>query len=274
LRAADLPFCNHLRQVAAWNQTGQDWQRFLHLSPNGCFIAEKNGAPLGTVTTIEYGREIGWIGMLLVEPVARGQGIGKALLEAAIKHLQRQKVRCIKLDATPEGEPLYRKIGFQDEWPLTRFQRPTGEPATPHPSLRKLAHADLPRMISLDEQAFGAPRPALLRSLCDSSHVLGRDASGEIKAFGFLRPGSVANYLGSIVAQSTNCAEAIAHSLIGSSISKPLYWDVPAQNKSAARLAERLGFTPQRSLLRMFLGPENLTGNAQLYFGIADPSLG
>jgi ribosomal protein S18 acetylase RimI-like enzyme len=40
------------------------------------------------------------------------RGIGTRLLEAAIKHFDDRKISTIKLDATPQGKPLYEKIGI------------------------------------------------------------------------------------------------------------------------------------------------------------------
>src|SRR5687767_7506582 len=122
MQLADLEFCDELRRIAGWNQRREDWARFLRLSPDGCFVAELDGRPAGTVTTVAYGREIAWIGMLLVHPQCRGCGLGSALLKYAVAHLQAKSIRTIKLDATPEGEPLYRRMGFRDEFKITRWQ--------------------------------------------------------------------------------------------------------------------------------------------------------
>ena len=55
LTQADLPFADALRALVGWNQTIRDWQRFLALQPDGCFLAEWGGSPAGTATTICYG---------------------------------------------------------------------------------------------------------------------------------------------------------------------------------------------------------------------------
>ena len=44
----DLPFADSVRFLAGWNQTPADWERFLATEPDGCFLAEWNGAPAGT----------------------------------------------------------------------------------------------------------------------------------------------------------------------------------------------------------------------------------
>jgi hypothetical protein len=44
LTAADLPLGLHLSRQAGWNQTPDDWRRCLELQPEGCFVAECDGA--------------------------------------------------------------------------------------------------------------------------------------------------------------------------------------------------------------------------------------
>src|SRR6185436_14043087 len=103
----DLPFADSVRALAGWNQTIADWERFLTAEPDGCFLAEWNGVPAGTATTMVYGLALAWIGMVLVHPDHRRRGIGRALLVRCIEHLRGRGVRGIKLDATPAGKEVY-----------------------------------------------------------------------------------------------------------------------------------------------------------------------
>jgi GNAT superfamily N-acetyltransferase len=271
----DLPACDGLRGAAGWNQTMSDWQRFLDLSPHGCFVAELNGVVVGTVTTIRYGRELGWVGMLLVHAGARRQGIGEALLKAALNYFQNEQVRCVKLDATPLGQGMYRKLGFQDEWGLTRFEGRDFERCVPDDGVREFHAADLSAVVELDAKTFGVKRPELIGALCGAAmRTVIAERSGKVEGFGLLRAGMVADYLGPIVAESVDCAAELVRALMGGQGTKRKFWDVPASNPAAVRLAEDVGFVPQRTLVRMFLGEENRSGNAANYFGIADPSLG
>ncbi len=125
----DLSFADAVRSAAGWNQTLEDWRRFLDLEPGGCFVAECQGVPAGTATTLIHGPNLAWIGMVLVQPEFRRQGIGRALLLRCIDHLREHGIRCIKLDATPLGRPVYERLGFQAEWSLSRWERPAPLPA-------------------------------------------------------------------------------------------------------------------------------------------------
>ena len=108
----DIPAGIRLKEIAGWNQTAADWERFLNASPEGCFVAEVGGKVCGTATTISYEKRFAWVGMVLVDPEYRSHGIGTKLLERAIEYLDTSKIPTVKLDATPLGRPLYEKLGF------------------------------------------------------------------------------------------------------------------------------------------------------------------
>lgn len=271
LRAEDLPFADSLRQMAGWNQTTADWQRFLDLSPNGCLIAELDGQPAATATTIQYGNEVGWIGMLLVHPDFRRRGIARVMLSHCIERLKAGGVRSIKLDATPEGREVYVGLGFQDEFKLTRYSGTLlGDDSTSQ--LRPADEADLPQIIELDARAFGTDRPSLLaRLLRESPLALVSEVPGRILAFGFQRNGSLATYLGPIAGEPAACAQ-IADSLAREC--DKFFCDLPDSNVVAVKWAQSRGLRPQRTLIRMFLSCNVPSPSPGEQFSIAAPELG
>ena len=101
LSADDPASADQLRAELGWNQTIRDWKRLPALSPEGFFAAEQCARVVGTCTTVSYGKGLAWIGMMMVHPASRGQGIGHALLQLAVDELRQRGARCIKLDATP-----------------------------------------------------------------------------------------------------------------------------------------------------------------------------
>src|SRR5262249_31790482 len=83
---ADLPLGMRLKTQANWNQVEAGWRRFLALEPDGCFVAELDGVPVGTTTTCIFG-DVAWIAAVLVDESLRGKGIGRALMEHALAFL-------------------------------------------------------------------------------------------------------------------------------------------------------------------------------------------
>jgi len=309
----DLPFADFLRALAGWNQTLGDWERFLTIEPAGCFLAEWNGTPAGTATTIVYGPELAWIGMVLVHPEFRRRGIGQALLRHGIDYLRGRGVRCIKLDATPLGRTVYEGLGFQDEWTLRRWARPA---APPQADFHESGMADLPAGLDarqrvptllmdptqefgiegagsddslrawragdeqilgpLDASAFGVSRQLLLPALASQSRatvVLERDP-GRPAGFGLLRPGSHALYLGPVVASSANVGIRMVEALVAASNGQMIFWDMPDENTAAIAWAEAHAFAVQRPLTRMFLGENLAPGDPRQQFGLAGPEVG
>ena len=278
LTRADLPFADSVRALARWNQTPDDWQRFLATEPDGCFLAEWNGGPAGTATTTVYGPELAWIGMVLVHPEYRRRGVGLALLQRCIEYLRGREVRCIKLDATPLGKKVYDDLGFKDEWTLTRWECARCHPrATVFDSrLRTWRDSDARRIAPLDSEAFGVPRNEIVRALAQQSRcaLVLESQPGSLAAYGFIRSGSQALYLGPLVAESADAGIRLVEALVAQSAAQKIFWDIPDQNDVAVKCAKEHGFTAQRLLTRMYLGENSTPGDPQKQFALAGPELG
>jgi ribosomal protein S18 acetylase RimI-like enzyme len=278
MKVADLPFADSLRALAGWNQTLEDWERFLTMQPNGCFLAEWDGTPAGTATTVVYGLDLAWIGMVLVHPEFRRRGIGRALLRRCVEYLQRLNVKCIKLDATPEGRLVYEKLGFKEEWILRRWEGELSNSSrkTSHRRIRDWQDVDALRFDPCDARAFGASRCELIFALARQSRfALSCGRAPEISTgYGFLRPGAQASYLGPVVATSPHDGIALIEALLAQSCAGRVFWDIPDPNKAAIDWAARHGFRVQRTLTRMWLGDNCATGNPLEQFAIAGPEMG
>ena len=276
---SDLAGADELRRIVGWNQTLADWRRFLKLSPQGCFVATQNNCLLGTVTSISYDQTFSWIGMMLVHPDYLRQGIGRRLMGQLLAYLHGCGIKCIKLDATPAGFPLYEQLGFVPEWTLTRWQGP-GKTNTPpldgsSNSTRDLRDADWAAVEEIDKAVFGVSRNGLVRSLARHSRkVLVWPSQGPVGGWGLLRAGTNADYLGPLVCPRNDGALSLVHELLVSAGNRLVFWDVPDGNAAAKSAVQRSGFNPVRSLTRMRLGPPLVKSNPQTQFAIADPSAG
>jgi ribosomal protein S18 acetylase RimI-like enzyme len=278
MRQSDMAFADSLRALAGWNQTMADWRRFLTMEPHGCFLAEWDGVLAGTATTTVYGSDLAWIGMVLVHPEFRRRGIGRGLLLKCIEHLRDCNVRCIKLDATPEGRPVYEKLGFKDEWTFRRWEGELIVPVSgvPDPYIREWGETDAIRFDPHDTCTFGASRRNLIIALAKESHcaltieLMPASPTG----FGLLRPGAQACYLGPISALSPEHGIALIEALTAQATSPRIFWDIPDHNAAATEWAERHGLRVQRSLTRMWLGENCAAGNPLEQFALAGPEMG
>src|SRR5215212_3604187 len=206
---SDIPAAMQLKEAAGWNQTEEDWHRLLALEPNGCFAAVKDGRLVGTTTTTTYGNDLGWIGMVLVDPQQRRQGIATQLMNVAIDYLK-DKVPIVKLDATAEGKPLYERFGFQMESVLERWSGTSNARIAETPNV--LDHDAIRDLLALDRVAFDADRSRLLEKLIDDacvSPILLRATDGSLSGYALARRGTKADYVGPVVARSPQHVESL-----------------------------------------------------------------
>jgi len=276
MTSADVSAGMRLKDIAGWNQTKEDWERFLQASPKGCFVAEWNGLAAGTVTTITYEGRFAWIGMVLVDPQLRGKGIGTALLLKAIEHLDSKNVPCVKLDATPQGKPIYARLGFRVEYEIERHCL-TRE-ASPKVSLEKLSDhaANIESLQEMDRQVFGADRSALLRSLAKSAPELVaiHPSGGVVEGFALGRKGSQADHLGPWVAANALAAREVFGDFLLRSRRRVVFVDVVRDNPWAPALLAANGFQFSRRLTRMSRGENAHPGRPDLLCAILGPEFG
>jgi GNAT superfamily N-acetyltransferase len=273
---ADLAAGLRLCRASHWNQVEDDWRCFLDLKGAGCLLAHRGDTVVGTAAFLRYIGGFGWIAMMLVDPGTRRAGIGSQLLESALKELRDQA--CIRLDATPAGEPLYRRYGFVDEYPLARTKTlVTPDQFRPsHKNVQRMEPADLPEVFARDQVVFGADRSALLASFFSRSPELAwvaRDA-GSLAGYCFGRQGYLYSQLGPIVAEDSGIArELAAHSLSGQN-GKHIAIDVPRHAPEWIQWMESAGFEVERPFLRMCRGDKPNAGSPDRVFGITGPEFG
>ena len=234
----DIPLGMRLKSQAGWNQLPGDWQRLIEMEPTGCFVAQLNEQDVGTLTTTVFG-DIAWIAMMLVDENFRGQGIGKALMNHALAYLDHHKVRSVRLDATPQGQPLYEKLGFEAQFEIARYAgTPAAGEITPaHP-------VDLDKIIALDQEVTCTQRARLLRKLFNEfpSEVRTWENGSYITA----RPGETAVQIGPCIADSS-CGQQLLQDALARHAGQLVFVDVPAVHTIA-------NLSPQRSLMRMTRG--------------------
>lgn len=264
MEESDIEAADQLRASAGWNQLPSDWRRAWRYQPRGCFVAEQGGGLVGTVTTTSYGTALAWIGMMLVHPDHRRQGIATALMTEAIDYLQRTGVTCIRLDATPAGEPVYERLGFQAEWQFHRWARGGSDSSSELP----INNSPPLTVYAQDAEAFGVDRTRWLQQLAAESLVVTTD-----DGFGMIRNGSLADYLGPVSTSSSTTAEKIIGQLLQHT-QRTVFWDIPAPNDQAILIATALGFRPVRELTRMWMGAAPLRANLPMQFALSDPGMG
>ncbi len=209
-------------------------------------------APVATTSAIAAG-PIGVVGNVIVREDYRRHGLGRVIMDAAVEWMRERGVRAVLLDATRAGRPLYASMGFVGversfyAWGLLReLDRPAlrraaaGRDHTAH----RVPSRDLPRVATLDEQAFGGNRLPLVAGLLrepGAALYLARDAAGTPTGYLVARPVEVPREglrLGPWVARDPATAAALLDSALGAS--EPWRDELPATHEAEWRLALNL----------------------------------
>lgn len=270
MRAADTAAGLRLCRACGWNQLAEDWRAFLDGPRGGGLLAEREGAAAGTVAWLRYGA-FTWLSMMLVDPAARRTGVGTRLMEAALAELANEP--CVRLDATPMGEPLYRRFGFEAEYELARLTATAPAAAGNTPPM----HAgELAEILALDAAVFGADRSAVLTSFRRRAPALARTLRQGVRLRGYCfgRPGYRYAQLGPVVAEDEAAARELAAACLAETPAGAVALDVAC---ACGPWSAALGFRVERPFLRMRRGAAAAGGapaRGLREFAIAGPEFG
>jgi GNAT superfamily N-acetyltransferase len=140
-------------------ERGQAWivrtRHFLETDPGGCWVAEDASGMLGFATS--YTRELMWVlATYVVLPQVQGQGIGKALLAAALHHGRGCLRGMLSASSDPKALRRYRQAGFSLH-PQMYLSGTVDRSAIPVvEKVREGSAGDIDLMDSIDRRTRGA----------------------------------------------------------------------------------------------------------------------
>jgi predicted N-acetyltransferase YhbS len=207
----DISAAHALSQAVRWPHRADDWQ-FVLCAGTG-WVAEQDGAVIGTAMCWKQGDQHASLGMIIVSPEHQGKGIGRELMRLVLEELGD---RCTLLNATAAGKPLYERMGFVAIGTLCQHQ---GTFAAIAPvsldggaRVRSATPEDVPAIFALANRATGMARDALVRELAGMGEVALLERDGAPLGFSILRQFGRGRSIGPLVAPDADGAKAlIAH---------------------------------------------------------------
>jgi predicted N-acetyltransferase YhbS len=268
----DLPAAEALSREVGWPHRLEDWQ-LVHALGEGLVVCAGDRL-VGTAMWWRYGGKVVRIGMVIVAPTIQRLGIGRALMRAALDRIAEPAVL---LNATRQGETLYRQLGFRALGSIAQHQ---GVPApTRQVSLRmreaiRPAHAgDLHRFVEIDAAAGGAPRDGVIAAVLARGEAVALAAAGGIAGFACYRPFGRGHLIGPVVARDDAGARALIAHAIDANAGKFLRIDVPVDSGLPDWL-EGLGLARVDTVVAMVRGAAPQRGNTAHAFGLVNQALG
>lgn len=258
LTADDLDDAEELSAQAGWNQITADWERFLTTCPEGCFAGTVDGELAATTAVITYGRDVSWIGMVLVDERHRSQGYGSRIFERGLEYARDHGGDLIGLDATPLGEPIYRKYGFERVEPVFRWQGTLrasehgGGERNPAECVEQVTSDDVDTVCEFDRRYVGIDRSALLRELIAEPAVRGYRSYDSTEPTGYVivRPGRTHWQIGPIVTAQPSTIEPLLRAVSVDFGGCDVIVDTPDRTDITTHLGNR-GLSRARELVRM-----------------------
>ena len=270
MTADDINFAIAMTDYERWGNAPADFARLISLDPKGCFVARDQGREVGMITTTTCD-DYAFMGSLIIRKEFRRRGFGEALMRHAIEYLHGKKITCIELDATFEGVPLYRKLGFRDKYLSFRLGR-----AASGESFRDSISPEYTpdEIFSFDRQMTGLDRSNILSHLINEfNESVYTSRNKSLNGFALVFPRAEnRKQVGPVVASSDEVAAALVSDIVRDNSGHDLIIGVPEPSRSLAAILLEHQFEYREPSLRMFLG-ENRKYESSIY-GIISPEKG
>lgn len=243
---------------------------YLTLQPDGCFVAVEHDQIIAMVVGICYDA-FAFIGAMTVHPDYQRRGIGATLMQHVLKWIDNRGIPSVVLEATAQGEPLYRKLGFVEDYRTVVYAREAGAGSDLDCQLARelvepMTESDLDKILAFDTPCFGADRHRVLTegfSRWPNRAFLARDRAGHLAGYVLASD----TRIGPWVATDAAAAEALLDAALTLPFTSGPTAALPGLNRVGGSLLLRAGFEPQRSTSHMRRGGTGIVGKPEAIFG-------
>ncbi|MGC2780640.1 MAG: GNAT family N-acetyltransferase, partial [Bradyrhizobium sp.] len=235
-----------------WPHRAEDWQ-FMRSMGRGIVALDEIGRVLGSAMWFPYTDAFAAVGMVITSPRLQALGTGQWLMTRVMAECGG---RSLRLNATHAAYRLYRSLDFKRERTLFQCQgEANGAAADPFdvPGVRLLTQAELPVLIDLDAQAYGAPRTQLIEALFHQSRGYGLFRSGQLTAFALCRRFGRGHVVGPVVATCDDDAIAVVAPHVAAHAGQFLRLDTHIESNAFRTFVARAGLVLHDTVTTMSL---------------------
>lgn len=225
-----------------WNPGKYDADVFWNTDPEGFFgfYLEHNLIAGGAI--ISYQKEFGFMGLFIVDPKYRNNGIGKKLW-----YLRRDRLierlhsnASIGMDGVLDMQTFYSKggfkIAFRDErYKFNSIKIPFSR------NVSEINTADFEKVIEYDNLYFGFQRSLFLKNWLQmpESKAIKYTENNKIAGYAVIRKAETGYKIGPLFAENTIVAEELFKSCLNIAPNSPIFLDIPTTNQNAIDLVKK-----------------------------------
>lgn len=233
-----------------WNPGPHDAAAFFAADPDGFYGFFHEGQLIAGGAIVSYEGQFGFMGLFIVHPQYRGQGLGQRLWQLRRDTLvnRLKPGAAIGMDGVVAMQPFYQTGGFELAFTSNRYEC-RSRLLEVSPTVSAITDTDRPEIFAYDQSCVGYARPAFFYAwlqLPDSlSFQCRRD--GRLHGYAVLRKVGTGFKVGPLFAESAADADALFRCCLNAAAqadrrgpdAASVFLDVPCINQDALNMVGR-----------------------------------
>lgn len=202
LRPSHLAQAAQLSAAAGWPHRIEDWQLVLSISKGFAALAEKK--LVATALATPFG-SVGMANLIIVDASMRGRGVGRKIMQRAMETIAPATWQLV---ATPDGLPLYEKLGFSITGAISQHQGMVSSVASIGDAVWA-GPEDLPAIIRMDSMTLQMDRTTLYKALSSRARFAVLRGTSGITGFAMVHAFGSGKVIGPVIARGVNEAKSL-----------------------------------------------------------------
>jgi GNAT superfamily N-acetyltransferase len=259
-----------------WNPGPQDADLFYLADPDGFYGYFKDDELIGGGSLVSYAGEFGFMGLYIMKPEYRSQGIGRLLWNqrknTLLSRLKPQAA--IGMDGVVAMQPFYHRGGFELAFTDERHEN-IGKIYSQHPAVSPITNDDLAAVLDFDLHCFGFDRKQFMQAWLFQSEGQSFKFTNEkgLQGFAVVRQVKEGYKIGPLFAENEAVAQALYERCLTAVVGEKVYLDIPLCNPLAVALTQKYQTKAMFECGRMYYGTAPLLPLHKV-FGITTFELG
>ena len=263
-------------QEEGWNPGPHDADVFWQTDPDGFYGYFHKGSLIAGGAIISYNNAFGFMGLYIVKPEFRGEGIGRKLWyqrrDLLINRLHDHAP--IGMDGVVAMQPFYKKGGFEIAFKDNRYEK-LGMASENDSHISPIYDEDFSQILDYDTQCFGFKRSQFLKPWLKipENRTFKYVEHNALKGFAVLRKATSGFKIGPLFADDDYIAEALYRACLNAAVGQLVYFDIPMTNQGAVAIVKKYQAKYVFECARMYHGKPPKIDTNKVY-GITTFELG